>query len=58
MESIDYFAFKYCTSLASIKYLGTKKEAMQLGIGDKANKYWRDWTGIKKIICTDGVIEL
>ena len=58
VTSIGNYAFLDCKSLTKINYLGTKKEAMQLGIGNRSRKRWREGSAISKIICTDGVIEL
>lgn len=55
VEEIGVAAFGNCT-LTSIKYLGSKKDAL-LKLNGK-NKRWRDWSEIKKIICTDGDINL
>ena len=55
---IDNYAFLDCKSLTEIRYLGTKKEAMKLGIGNKSRKKWREGSSISKIICTDGEIVL
>lgn len=57
VTSIGNSAFYNC-SLTSIKYIGTKKEAMKLGIGNRSRTKWRIASAIEKIICTDGVIEL
>lgn len=54
--SISYDAFKHCNSLVEIKYLGTKKEA--LNILKVRNKLWRKYSAISKVICRDGIIEL
>lgn len=56
IEEIGVAAFGNCKSLTSIKYLGLKKDAL-LKLNGK-NKRWRDWSKIKKIICTDGSINL
>ena len=58
VTSIDDLAFKACEKLTYVKYLGTKREAIKLGIGDKSKEVWRRNSAIEKIICTDGVIEL
>lgn len=58
VTSISNYAFQNCSNLTNITYLGTKKEAMKLGIGNKSNNKWRHGTPISKIICTDGEIEL
>lgn len=58
VTSIGDFAFWNCEKLKEIKYLGTKKEAIKCGIGNKGRKKWRERSAISKIICTDGVIEL
>ena len=58
ITSIDNYAFYSCSSLKEIQYKGTKKQAMQLGIGNRSKKRWREASSIEKIICTDGVIEL
>lgn len=58
VTSIGEDTFHNCNSLTSVKYLGTKKEAMQLGIGNPLRKSWRKGSNIKKIICSDEVIEL
>lgn len=58
ITNIGEWAFRYCSSLTHINYLGTKKEAMKLGIGNKSRKKWRVDSAISKIICTDGEIEL
>lgn len=58
VKTIGDYTFYYCTNLKEIKYLGTKKQAVQLGIGNKSRKRWREGSAISKIICTDGVIEL
>lgn len=58
VTSIDNYAFADCTSLNTIKYLGTKKEAISLGVGNKTRKKWRQDSSIKKIICADGEILL
>lgn len=58
VTSIDNLAFKACEKLTYVKYLGTKREAIKLGIGDKSKEIWRRNSAIEKIICTDGVIEL
>ena len=56
VTNIASSAFSGCTSLTEIIYLGTKKEALtKLKV---KNKKWREGSNIKKIICTDGVIEL
>ena len=46
------------TSLISITYEGTKEEAIKCGIGDSSKKHWREDSQVKKIICTNGIIEL
>lgn len=56
--SIDNWAFCGCDSLKEIRYKGTKKQAIQCGIGNKENKEWRYNSSIEKIICNDGVIEV
>ena len=49
-------AFSGCENLTQIKYLGTKKEAINnLKI---KNKRWRGKSNIQKIICTDGELDL
>lgn len=58
VTSIDEYAFSYCGKLEEITYKGTRKQAIQLGIGNKSRKKWRANSSIKKIICTDGIIEL
>lgn len=58
VTSIGDYAFDGCTSLTSITYLGAKKQAMKLGIGNKPRTKWRGGSVIEKIICTDGEIEL
>ena len=56
VTSIEHQAFNGCHSLTDINYIGTKKEALtKLKV---KNKIWRKYSDIKKIICTDGVIEL
>ena len=50
--------FYRCKNLKEIQFKGTKKEAMQLGIGNKSRKRWRAGSLIEKIICNDGIIEL
>jgi hypothetical protein len=44
--------------LTEIKFKGTKKQAIQLGIGNRSRKKWRDGSSIEKIVCSDGLIEL
>ena len=56
--SIGDRVFYNCSWLNAIKYLGNKKDAMQLGIGDISNKKWRQGAAISKVICTDGEILL
>ena len=58
VKSIGESAFYNCTNLKEIKYLGTKREAMQLGIRDRSNTKWAWGSSISKIICTDGEILL
>lgn len=58
VTSIDEYAFSYCGKLEEITYKGTRKQAIQLGIGNKSRKKWRANSSIKKIICSDGVVEL
>ena len=58
IKNIGVWAFSDCKSLTSITYLGTKKEAIKAGIGDRSNKNWREFSNIRKITCTDGVIDL
>ena len=58
VTNIGDYVFLDCKSLAKITYLGTKKEAMKLGIGNRSKKRWRERSAIKKIICNDGIIEL
>ena len=56
VTSIGKFAFWNCTSLKEITCTGTEKNALtKLKV---RNKRWRDGSLIKKIICSDGVIEL
>ena len=54
--NIGYKTFSDCSSLKSITYKGTKKEA--LTILKVINKGWREGSSIEKIICNDGVIKL
>lgn len=58
MTNIEDNAFGDCGGLEEIKYLGTKKEALKLGIGSRSRKKWREGSSIEKIICVDGIIEL
>lgn len=58
VTSIGDYSFCNCKSLTKITYLGTKKEAMKLGIGNRSKKRWREGSAISKIICTDGEILL
>ena len=58
IKSIHDSAFWSCPNLKEIKYLGTKREAMQLGIRDRSNAKWIMDSSIQKIVCTDGIIEL
>ena len=55
ITSLGYAPFSYCSSLNTINYRGTKA---QWNCISKSN--WRDnaYSYIKKVICTDGVIEL
>ena len=56
VTSMGESLFWNCKSLISIKYLGTKREALtKLKV---RNKLWREDSAISKIICTDGIIEL
>ena len=52
------YSFSYCENLKDIQFKGTKKQAVESGIGNKRRKLWREDSPIDKIICTDGVIEL
>ena len=56
VTSIGNYAFDNCSKLKSITYKGTKEEA--LNILKVNNKWWRKYSSIEKIICTDGDIEL
>lgn len=58
LRSIGDKAFSNCTKLKEIYFKGTKKQAIQLSIGNRTRKKWRENSAIEKIICTDGVIEL
>ena len=58
VTSIGDGAFCYCDSLKEIIFKGAKKQAMQLGIGNRSRKRWREGSSIEKIICTDGEIIL
>ena len=58
IKSIHDSAFWSCPNLKEIKYLGTKREAMQLGIRDRSNAKWIMDSSIQKIVCTDGIIDL
>ena len=51
-------AFRYCDKLEEITYVGTKKEAVRSGIGNRSRKKWRERSAIHEIICNDGVIDL
>ena len=56
VTSMGESLFWNCKSLISIKYLGTKREALtKLKV---RNKLWREDSAISKIICIDGIIEL
>ena len=55
---IGKYILEDCTNLRAVQYKGTKKQAIQLGIGDESRENWREKSSIEKIICTDGVIEL
>ena len=56
VTSIGEWVFFDCKKLTQINYLGTKKEALtKLKV---RNKRWREDSSIKKIICTDGEIDL
>jgi hypothetical protein len=57
-RSVDRWIFSNCISLKSITYLGTKEEAIQVGIGNISYDLWREGSAISKIICTDGVIDV
>lgn len=52
------YIFGGCPKLTSIKFEGTKEDAMNTGIGRKSCINWREGSPIEKIICTDGEIEL
>ena len=58
VTSIDEYAFLNCSSLKEVNFKGTRKQAINLGIGIKSKKRWRKNSAIQKIICTDGEIEL
>ena len=51
-------AFRYCDKIKEITYVGTKKEAVRSGIGNRLRKKWREGSSIHKIICNDGVLDL
>ena len=51
---IAEWVFAYCTSLTSLKYAGTKEQWKKINKG----RNWRKYSAIKKIICTDGIIEV
>lgn len=53
--NIDDYAFQYCDDLKEIIFKGTKEEAIKCGL---MKKKWRRGSPIKRIICTDGVIDL
>lgn len=55
---IDGYTFYNCTKLKEIKFKGTKKEAIQCGIGNISEKKWREGSAIEKIICNDEEIIL
>lgn len=58
VTSIGDYAFRDCNNLKEIAFKGTKEQAIQLGIGNRARKKWREGSSIEKIICNDGEIIL
>lgn len=56
VTTISIGAFYYCTNLSEINYEGTKKEFRKIE-GLKRYEYWAKNSGIKRIICTDGIIQ-
>lgn len=55
---IGEYLFANCQNLKELNFKGTKEQAIQLGIGNKLRKRWREDSGIERILCIDGVIEL
>ena len=58
VTSIDEYAFLNCSNLKEVNFKGTRKQAINLGIGIKSKKRWRKNSAIQKIICADGIIYL
>lgn len=58
LTTIGQYTFASCNNLKEIQYKGTKNQAIQSGVGNKARKKWREDSSIQKIICTDGEIKL
>ena len=58
VTSIGLQAFYNCSNLKEINFKGTKEQAIQLGIGNRSRKKWRENSAIEKIVCSDGEINL
>ena len=58
VNNIDDLVFINCKSLTEIIFKGTKQKAIRCRIGNRRTNRWREGSAIKKIICTDGIIDL
>ena len=54
VKFINQDAFEYCESLSQITYIGTITEWKAI----RKNDYWRRYSKITKVICSDGAIAL